>query len=348
MKKTIGEIAEFIGAEIDGDPAIEIAGLSDIKQVKKNSLIFAETETWLNQAEQTEAAAVIISNKISRKTKTVLKVDNPKFAFGILMNLYAPEEKFEPGVHETAVIGKNVDIADSASIQPYAYIGDNVKIGSDSIIGCGSYIGNDCIIGSECKIYPNVTVYPRMRIANRVILHAGVVIGCDGFGYVEIQGQRVKIPQIGIVIIEDDVEIGANTTVDRATLGETIIGAGTKIDNLVQIAHNDVIGKNCIFCSQAGVSGSCIIGDSVIVAGQAGIADHVRIQNNVIIGAQAGVPSNKIIRANQMVFGAPARSAKDTKRQMGAQARLPQFIDKIKKLERELENIKEILSSDKK
>ena len=347
MKKTVGEIAEFIGAEIEGDPSIEITGLSDITQGKENCIIFAENDKWLEQAEQTGAAAVIISKDMTAKTKTVLKVDNPKFAFGILMNVYAPEEKFEPGIHKTAIIGENVDIAAGASIQPYAYIGDNVKIGKDSVIGFGSYIGNDSVIGAECKFYPNVTVYPRMIIKDRVILHAGVVIGSDGFGYVEMQGQRVKIPQIGIVIVEDDVEIGSNSTVDRATLGETIIGEGTKIDNLVQIAHNDVIGKNCIFCAQAGVSGSCTIGDSVIVAGQAGIADHVRVEDNVIIGAQAGVPPKKIIRGNQMVFGAPARSAKDTKRQMGAQARLPHFIEKIKKLEQELESIKDQLSAKK-
>jgi len=347
MRKTVGEIAEFIGAEIVGDPSIEIDGLSDITQVKENCLIFAENEKWLDQAEQTDAAAIIISKDMNAKTKTVLKVDNPKFAFGILMNVYAPEEKFEPGIHETAIIGKNVDIADGVSIQPYAYIGDNVKIGKDTVIGFGAYIGNDSVIGSECKFYPNIIIYPRMQIKDRVILHAGVVIGSDGFGYVEMQGQRVKIPQIGIVIVEDDVEIGANTTIDRATLGETIIGEGTKIDNLVQIAHNDIIGKNCIFCAQAGVSGSCTVGDSVIVAGQAGIADHVRVGDNVIIGAQAGVPPKKIIRGNQMVFGAPARSAKDTKRQMGAQARLPHFIEKIKKLEQELESIKDQLSARK-
>jgi UDP-3-O-[3-hydroxymyristoyl] glucosamine N-acyltransferase len=172
-----------------------------------------------------------------------------------------------------------------------------------------------------------------------------VVVGADGFGYVEHMGQRVKVPQIGIVVIQDNVEIGANTTIDRATLGETVIGAGTKIDNLVQIAHNDIIGENCIFCAQAGISGSCGIGNNVIVAGQAGLADHVKVGDNVIIGAQAGVPSNKIIRSDQMVFGAPARSAKETKRQMGAQLRLPHFIEKVKQLEKEIESLKQLAGS---
>lgn len=345
MKKTVAEIAQMINGEVDGDGLIVITGINDLQDVGVGELVFAENERWLEKAEESPAAAVITNRSAERATKTFIRVDNPKLAFGMLMHFCAPKISYKPGVHPTAVIGENVVIEDGVSVQPYAVIEDNARIGKGTVIGASCYVGHGVQVGEKCMFHPNTVIYPFCKIANRVILHAGVVVGADGFGYVEQGGKRVKIPQIGIVVIEDDVEIGANTTIDRATLGKTIIGSGTKIDNLVQIAHNDRIGSNNIFCAQSGISGSCVIGNNVIIAGQAGLADHVTVEDNVIIGAQAGVPSNKKIRGNQMVFGAPARSAKDTKRQMGAQARLPQFIDKVKELEREIEELKASLKS---
>lgn len=341
MERSLAEIAHIVHGTVEGNAQTPVKGIADISFAKEGDIVFAESAAWLDKAETTPASAVIINTSMPAKNKPVIRVANPKLAFGMLMHLYGRKQEFKPGIHETAVIGQNVTIGEGVSVQPYAVIQDNVTIGDKTVIGSFCCIGEHSTIGASCMLNPGVTVYPHSTIGNKVILHAGVVIGSDGFGYVEQDGKRIKIPQIGTVVIEDDVEIGANTTIDCATLGKTIIGKGTKIDNLVQIAHNDVVGQNCIFCAQSGVSGSCVIGNNVIIAGQAGLADHVTVEDNVIIGAQAGVPTNKIIRANQMVFGAPARSAKDTKRQMGAQARLPQLFDRVKQLETELNALKE-------
>ncbi len=345
MEISVGEIARLIHGEVDGDGSLIITRLADIGFAREGDLVFAENDKWLEKAELTGASAVIAPKEITRKLKTIIRVDTPKLVFGYLMNMFAPSDEYEIGIHPTAIIGKNVDIGENVSIQPYVIIEDGVKIGNGSVIGALSFIGRNAVVGDNCVFNSRTVVYPRTKIGNRVILHSGTVIGADGFGYVQHEGKRIKIPQIGKVIIEDDVEIGANSTIDRATLGETVVGAGTKIDNLVQIAHNDVIGTDCIFCAQSGVSGSCIIGNNVIIAGQAGLADHVRVGDNVIIGAQAGVPSNKIIRSGQMYFGSPARSEKETKKQMGAQARLPQFIEKVKEMEKEIENLKKVIEN---
>jgi len=345
MEISAGELARLIRGEVDGDNNVRISRLADISFAKEGDLVFAENDKWLDKAELTGASAVIAPRGLPKKSKTLIRVDNAKLTFGYLMNMFSPAHKYETGIHPTAIVGKNAVIGENVSIQPYAVIEDDVKIGNGCVIGALSFIGKGAVVGENCVFNARTVVYPRTVIGNRVILHSGTVIGADGFGYVQHDGKRVKIPQIGKVIIEDDVEIGANSTVDCATLGETVVGAGTKIDNLVQIAHNDIIGKNCIFCAQSGVSGSCVIGNNVIVAGQAGLADHVRVGDNVIIGAQAGVPSNKIIRSDQMVFGSPARSERDTKRQMGAQARLPQFIEKVKEMEKEIEDLKKMIGN---
>ncbi len=347
MGKSILEIAQLIGGEVDGDDNIEVMGLADIANAKEGMLVFAENDKWLDKAEETSACAIVVSKTVKKRNKTLIRTEIPKLAFGMLMRAYESKPNYEPGVHPSAVIGKNVDIAEGVSIQPYVVIGDNVKIGKNTVVGALSYIGQDSVIGIDTMIYPRVMIYHGTVIGNDVILHSGVVLGSDGFGYEQYEGRRIKIPQIGKVVINDDVEIGANTAIDRATLGETVIGEGTKIDNLVQIAHNDVIGKNSIFCSQAGISGSCVIGDNVIIAGQAGLADHVTVGNNVIIGAQAGIPTNKIIRGDQMVFGAPARPAEKTKKLMAAQARLPLMVEKIKKMEAEIEMLKEAITVSK-
>ncbi len=345
MGKSIVEIAQLIGGEIDGDENIEVLGLADVANAKEGTLVFAENDAWLDKAEKTSACAVVVSKSIKRQNKTLIRTEMPKLAFGMLMRAYETKPNYKPGVHPSAVVGENVELAQGVSIQPYAVIGDNVKIGKNSVVGALSYIGQDTVIGADTVINPRVMIYHGCVIGNDVIVHSGVVIGSDGFGYEQYEGRRIKIPQIGKVIIKDDVEIGANTTIDRATLGETVIGEGTKLDNLVQIAHNDIIGKNSIFCSQVGISGSCVIGDNVIIAGQAGLADHVTVGDNVIIGAQAGIPTNKVIRGDQMVFGAPARPAEKTKKLMAAQARLPLMIEKIKKMESEIESLKEAVES---
>ena len=343
MEKSIAEIAGLIQAELEGDPHLIISGLAEIDTAKPGHIVFAENEAWFARAEASEASAIIIPRDIKRGKKTVLKIDKPKMAFGMLMHIYAPPLNFSKGIHPTAVIGTNAVLDDNVSIQPYAVVDNGAVIGKGTVIGAHCYVGQNAVIGEKCILHAHSVVYARMRLGNKVILHSGVIVGPDGFGYVEHNKKRVKVPQIGIVVIGDDVEIGSNTTIDRATLGETRIGAGTKIDNLVQIAHNDLIGENCIFCAQSGVSGSTKVGNNVIVAGQAGLGDHVTIEDNVVVGAQAGIPSNKLIRGNQMVFGAPARNADDMKKQMGAQLRLPKLVEKVKQLEEQIQRMETLL-----
>lgn len=345
MEKTLAEIAQIIQGEIDGDADISISGLSDLESATTSDLVFAENERWLEQAEQSAAAAIIVPMDMPRRGKTVIRTAKPKLAFGMLMHLFAEQIPYEPGVHPSAVIGEDVEMGAGVSVQPHAVIEAHARIGAGSVIGANAYVGHNVVMGEQCMLHPGVAVYYNTVIGSRVILHAGVVVGSDGFGYVEHDGKRIKIPQIGSVVIEDDVEIGANTTIDRATMGKTVIGAGTKIDNLVQIAHNDRIGKNSIFCAQSGISGSCKLGDNVIVAGQAGLGDHVTVGDNVTIGAQAGIPTGKVIRGNQMVFGAPARPAHETKKLVGAQLRLPHYIEKVKQLEKDMAELKSKLEA---
>ncbi len=340
MQNSLLEIAQFVHGEVDGDGATIICGLSDVKAAIEGTIVFAENETWLEKADQSPAAAIIIPQSMSRKSKPVIKVANPKLAFGMLMHMYGPKVEYKPGVHETAVIGDNVTIEDGASIQPYAVVQDGAKIGGGSVIGTFCCVGSNSVIGEECILNPGVTLYPNTTLGDRVILHAGVVVGSDGFGYVPHEGQQIKVPQIGTVLIEDDVEIGANTTIDCATLGKTIIGQGTKIDNQVQIAHNDVIGKNCIICAQVGISGSSTVGSNVILAGQVGLADHVTIDDNVIVGAKAGVAVNKHLKENKVYLGSPARDINTFKKSFAVQQRVPKLFDRVSQLEEELKELK--------
>ena len=344
MHKSLLEIAQFVYGEVDGDTNTPICGISDVKAAIEGTIVFAENETWLEKADQSPAAAIIIPKSMTRKSKPVIKVGNPKLAFGMLMHMYGPKVEYKPGVHETAVIGKDVTIEGGVSIQPYAVVQDGATIGKGSVIGTFCCVGSKSVIGEKCIFNPGVVLYPNTTIGNRVILHAGVVIGSDGFGYVPHEGKQIKVPQIGTVVIEDDVEIGANTTIDCATLGKTVIGQGTKIDNQVQVAHNDVIGKNCIICAQVGISGSSTVGNNVILAGQVGLADHVTIDDNVIVGAKAGVAVNKHLLANKVYLGSPARDINNFKKSFAMQQRVPKLFDRVSQLEEELKELKRQIS----
>ncbi|MDX9701427.1 MAG: UDP-3-O-(3-hydroxymyristoyl)glucosamine N-acyltransferase [Candidatus Auribacterota bacterium] len=340
MQKSLLEIAQLVNGEVDGNSATMICGVSDVKAALEGTIVFAENEAWLDKAEQSPATAVIIPKTLARKNKPVIKVASPKFAFGMLMQMYCPKVEYKPGVHQTAVIGENVVIEDGVSIQPYAVVQDGAKIGKGSVVGAFCFVGSKTVIGHKCMLNPGVVLYPNTVIGNRVILHSGVVVGSDGFGYVPHDGKQIKVPQIGTVLIEDDVEIGANTTVDCATLGKTVIGQGTKIDNQVQIAHNDVIGKNCIICAQVGISGSSTVGNNVILAGQVGLADHVTIDDNVIVGAKAGVAVNKHLKSNKVYLGSPAREIDTFKKSFAIQQRVPKLFDRVEQLENELKELK--------
>ncbi|NQT28420.1 MAG: UDP-3-O-(3-hydroxymyristoyl)glucosamine N-acyltransferase, partial [Candidatus Omnitrophica bacterium] len=278
MRLTLKEIAHLVKGELVGDPNVSITGISGIKEAKEGDITFLANSKYASLVETTKAAAIITSRETVETSKPLIKTDNPSIAFTKVVSLAASDDiKHPKGIHPTAVISSNAQIAKDVAIGAYTVVEDGVEIGAGSIIYSGCYLGRQAKIGEKCLIYPHVSIRERIEICDRVIIHSGAVIGSDGFGFDMVGGAQEKIPQIGTVSIEDDAEIGANVTIDRARFDKTIIGKGTKIDNLVQIAHNVITGENCIIVAQAGVSGSTTLGKGVVLAGQAGIVGHINI-----------------------------------------------------------------------
>ena len=274
MQLTAREIAQLVGGELAGNPDTVVTGMAGIREAQPGDLSFVASPKYISAVKTTKASVVILARKASVETAcTLIRVDDPAAAFAKVVERIAPPPiKFEAGVHPTAVVASTAKLGRNVSVQPTAVIEDGVVIGDRTVIGAGSYVGHGAQIGADCMLYARVVVRERTIIGNRVIVHGGVVLGADGFGFETVNGKYRKIPQVGIVEICDDVEIGANTTIDRARFGKTRIGRGTKIDNLVQIAHNCVIGEDCIICGLVGLAGSTIIGNRVTLAGQVGIA----------------------------------------------------------------------------
>lgn len=338
MSLKLKEIAAFLGGELVGDPNIVITGISGIKEAKEGDITFLANSKYTPLMHMTSASAIITSRDVKESSKAFIRTDNPSVAFTKAVNLIAPKEISHPkGIHETAVISKSAKLGKNVAVGAYVVIEDNVQIQDGAIIYSGCYIGSSTKMGKNCIIYPNVTIREAIEIGDRVIIHSGAAIGSDGFGFAMVKGVQHKIPQIGTILIEDDVEIGSNSTVDRARFDKTIIGRGTKIDNLVQIGHNVVTGENCIMVAQAGVAGSVTLGKNVIVAGQAGLVGHIRIGDNTIIAGQAGV--TKSIPSNEKVSGYPARPHKEAKRVNACLQRLPDLYKRIKGLEEKIKNL---------
>lgn len=303
-----------------------ITGIASLKSAGPGDLVFVEDKKNLNSALSSNAAAVIAGEFAvnGNYRKPVLITNQPRLAFA-RAGAWLQTSKSASRTHPTAVIDPQAKIAHDASIEERAVVREQVSIGEGTQIGAGSVIGPDVSIGCNCRIYPNVTIYPGVQIGDRVVVHAGAVLGSDGFGYVRDAktGRYEKFPQVGRLILEDDVEIGANSTVDRGALDVTRIRRGTKIDNLVHVGHNVDIGEDVVIAAQTGISGSSVIEDAVIVGGQVGIADHVRIESGVILGAQSGIPSKKVIRGKGIVFwGTPARPIKEYLKDLATLARL--------------------------
>jgi UDP-3-O-[3-hydroxymyristoyl] glucosamine N-acyltransferase len=338
MPKKLGEIASYLQGELVGDPSIEITGLAGIEEAKTGDLTFLANPKYKGFLETTSASCVIVGKEIEGVKVPLIRHSNPYFAFSKAMKFFFETKKEHPKtIHPTAVLGKEVKLGKGIHLGPYVVIEDNVEVKEDVTVLAGSFIGTNSMVGENCLIYPHVTIRENVRIGKNVIIHSGAVIGSDGFGYAKEKGIHHKIPQMGEVIIEDDVEIGANVTIDRATLGVTRIGKGTKIDNLVQIGHNVVIGENCIIVAQVGISGSTKVGDSTIIAGQVGLVGHIKIGKNVMIGAQSGV--SKDVPDNTTVFGSPAREIKKTKKIEACLSRLPEYIKRLKEIEEKLKQI---------
>ncbi|MCM8798644.1 MAG: UDP-3-O-(3-hydroxymyristoyl)glucosamine N-acyltransferase [Candidatus Omnitrophica bacterium] len=338
MKKTLAEIAEIIDGEIVGDPQTIITGICGIKEAKEGDITFVANSKYLSLMNQTHASAIITSREVKSAPKPIIRTDNPSLAFAKMVALFAPNEVHHPkGIHPTAVIGKEVKLGKDVAIHAYSVIEDRVEIGDHTVIYPYVYIGHFSKIGSDCLIYSHVSIRERVSIGNRVCIHSGTVIGSDGFGFATVKGVHHKIPQIGTVVIEDDVEIGANVTIDRARFGRTFIGKGTKIDNLVQIAHNVEIGENSIIVAQTGISGSTVIGKGVILAGQSGVVGHITIGDNAVVAAQAGV--TKSVPPNTCVSGYPAKPHNLAKRINACIQRLPRLFDTVAELRSKLQEI---------
>ena len=331
---TTGQIAERIGATVIGDPDLPLTGFAPADSAKPGDLTFAENESYFARAKQSAASAILVAGDFPPDAKTLIRVTNARVAFAQVLPLFFPEPTFTAGIHPSAVVAATAQVDPTAHIGPHCVVGERVKIGPGAVLISQVYVGDDCSVGEQTRLFPHVTLYQRSHLGKRVRIHAGAVIGADGFGYVFDGSEHRKVPQVGQVQIQDDVEIGANTTIDRAALGATIICKGTKIDNLVQIAHNVTIGEHSIIVAQVGIAGSTKIGAYVTVAGQAGIAGHLRIGDRVTLAAQSGVMHH--IPEGQRWMGSPAQPDRVTKRQLLAIERLPDLLRRVHELERRL------------
>jgi UDP-3-O-[3-hydroxymyristoyl] glucosamine N-acyltransferase len=332
MPFTAAEIATQIQGEVIGDNSVLLNHFGPADRAQPGDLTFAENAEYFAQAERSAASAIIVDGKFTSKSKVLIRVASARVAFAKVLELFFPEPTFTAGAHPSAIVAPSAHVDPTAHLGPYCVIGEKVRIGARSVLQGGNFVGADCKLGEEVHLFPNVTLYPRSELGDRVRIHSGTVIGSDGFGYVQDGGTHRKVPQIGNVIIGDDVEIGSNVSVDRGALGPTKIGKGTKIDNLVQIAHNVVIGEHCLVVGQAGIAGSSQLGNYVVLAGQVGIAGHLKLGNRVTVAAQGGVMND--IPEGQTWLGTPAQPAAQSKRQMIAIRHLPELLRRMSEMEK--------------
>ena len=343
MKKRLKELAQWVDGTVVGDEETEISGVAAVEEAQAGEITFVADLKYLPKLSETKASAVIVSREITQADRPLLCVTHPHLAFAKILTLFFQKPYRPKGIDSNTWISPSAKLGKDLTLYPFVYIGERCSIGDRVTLYPGVYVGEDAAVGEDSILYPNVSVYSGTLVGKRVILHSGVVIGSDGFGYVKEGKKSVKIPQVGSVEIEDDVELGANTTVDRATLGKTIIRRGTKIDNLVQVAHNVVIGEDSILCAQAGISGSTKIGSNVTLAGQVGVVDHVEIGDNVIVGAQAGVTHN--LPGNQGYVGSPALPHREFLRSNAVFPKLPEMRRTLVDMAKRLKKIEDTLSS---
>ena len=339
MKLT--EIAEHFGGTLEGNGNIEIRAVAGLKEAGEGDISFLANPKYAAQVAETAASAVIVPTDWDRPVKcAIIRVANSDQTFAEVAELfYEPVPAPKPGVHPSAVVAESAQLGDGVSIGAHCTIDEGVVIGANTVIQSNCAVGYKTIIGEECILYPLVSIREFAEIGNRVIIHNGAVIGSDGFGYaVQDDGSRTKIPQIGKVVLEDDVEIGANVAIDRARFGKTRVGKGTKVDNLVQIAHNVVIGEHTILCGQSGISGSTTVGSRCIMAGQSGLAGHLEVGDGAIIGAQAGVMKN--VSDKVFVMGSPAMPHLQAKKMIANMVTLPKLKEKVKRLAGDIETLR--------
>jgi len=334
MSFTVAQIAEKIRGEVAGNGEMPITGFASAENARAGDLTFADKEEFFIAAEASPATAILVSGPFTSASKAVIRVANARVAVARLLPVFFPPDEAPQGIHPSANIAPSAQVDPTAHIGPGCVIGPRVKLGARSVLMGGNHIGRDCVIGDDTCLYPNVVMYARSQIGQRVAIHAGTVIGSDGYGYVFDEGKHRKVLQVGNVIIHDDVEIGANSAIDRAALGSTVIGQGTKIDNLVHVAHNVVIGRNCLVMGQVGFAGSTKLGDYCVIASQSGIAGHLKLGHQATVGAKSGVMRD--VPDKGTVLGTPAAPDKQAKRQFIAIQQLPELIRRMRELEKQV------------
>jgi UDP-3-O-[3-hydroxymyristoyl] glucosamine N-acyltransferase len=333
----VSEIAILLKGTPAGDAEHEIHGVAALETAGPAELAYVESPRSVEQAAASRAGCLLVAPGIELPGRTTIAVSNSKLALIRAAEALHPAAAPAAGIHATAAVAPDAQLAPDCSVGANVVIESGVTVGAGTRLSPGVFLGAGVRVGEHCTLHPRVTVYPGAQIGDRVILHAGVVIGSDGFGYVFAEGRHVKFPQLGTIVIENDVEIGSNTTLDRGSLGSTVIGQGTKIDNLVQIAHNVKIGRHCIIVSQTGISGSTEVGDYVVMAGQVGIGEHAHIQDRVTIGGQAGVLPGKIVRSGSVIWGTPSRPMSECKKTIARMARLEALAERVRALEEQSE-----------
>lgn len=340
--KTVAELAEAVNGNVTGDAAVLIDSVASLESASDRSISYVDNEKFFPAASASGASCLIVPTSIDPgvefKSAALIKVANPKLAFSRIAQILHPPLRREPSIHPTAVVAETADVALTAYIGPHVCIGEYARIGPNTRVEAGTVIGTNVTVGNDCVLHPNVVLYDGVAIGQRVILHAGVCIGADGFGYVRDEMGYHKFPQIGTVVIEDDVELGAHTCVDRAALGRTRIGKGTKLDNMVHVGHNCDIGERVVIAAQTGISGSVVIEDDAVIGGQVGFGDHTRVQQGAIIGSKAGILPGKIVRPG-VWWGIPIQPLADYKRMNAHLGRLPQMSEELKELRERIKQL---------
>jgi UDP-3-O-[3-hydroxymyristoyl] glucosamine N-acyltransferase len=336
---TVAELAAHVGGRVRGDETVLIKGIASLESAGEGEIAFVEDKRLMESAGTSGASCLIVPEGAPVKVSCLIETKHPKLAFALVAELLHPPKRHEPAIDETAKVAESADLDLTVFVGARTLVGERTEVGAGTEIHAGVVIGDDVRIGRDCVIHPNVVLYDNVTLGDRVILHAGVVIGADGFGYVPDENNfRHKFPQIGTVEIEDDVEIGACTCIDRAALGRTRIGRATKIDNLVQIAHNVEIGERVVIAAQTGISGSTVIEDDAIIGGQVGFGDHARVQKGAVIGSKAGVLPGKIVRPG-VWWGIPVQPLDEYKRINAYVNRLPQMREEIKELRQQIREL---------
>jgi UDP-3-O-[3-hydroxymyristoyl] glucosamine N-acyltransferase len=342
MRLSLRELCDRFGGTIHGDASAFITGVGSLETAANGDITFAEKPGHLERVQASQATAVIVAENFPTiPGKNLLRVINPRQTFIRILGLFDSQRSYTPGVHPSAVVAVSADVGGRVTVCEHVVIRDEVHIGRGTVIESGAHIGRGVIIGEDCWIGPNVTLLHSVRLGNRVKVHAGAVIGGDGFGYLWMDNQHAKVPSFGSVNVDDDVEIGCNVCIDKATFGNTHIRRGAKIDNLVQIAHNNDIGEDVIIVSQVGLSGSVRVGKHATLAGQVGVADHIKIGDGATVAAASGV--SKDVKPGEVVWGYPARPIQKAWRELASLARLPRLMRRLKALESQCASLEERL-----